>query len=159
MTQPTAVEEFARQLADRLSHRLALILARLGLSEDDRATVEAQPGHWLLIERSGHDGSLYVTRHNGPGRAAAHHTGHEYPEDWSPLALVDLATGTRYMPRVSVTFDVIPRGCNRYGLRRMSAHLGRGEGRIVSAPITRLGDFEQGLVEQTATATPGRKGG
>lgn len=60
---------------------------------------------WLLIERSVHDGSLYLTTHDSPQDAAAYHESQECPDYWDVDALIDLDTGTSLRPVTTTTWE------------------------------------------------------
>ncbi len=63
---------------------------------------------YVLVERSVHDSSVWVTLAETLEAAGEYHDTQEYPEDWPIVGLWDLDTGEEYYPVPHTSFEVKP---------------------------------------------------
>lgn len=63
---------------------------------------------FVLVERSVHDSSVWVTLAETLEAAGEYHDTQEYPEDWPIEGLWDLDTGEEYYPVPNTSFEVKP---------------------------------------------------
>jgi hypothetical protein len=71
------------------------------------ATAFDLPGLHLLVERNTRGHGCYYSLHGSLDEAGAYLDSQEYPEDFAVEALVNLASGTRYTPSVSIVWDEV----------------------------------------------------
>ena len=77
--------------------------------QDGQTPLDVVKGDFILVEKSRHDSSYYVTVHDTPQGAAEYHDGQEYPEDWNIEFLENVETGEILEPQTSFTTTWTPK--------------------------------------------------
>jgi hypothetical protein len=93
---------------DQRRRRMAAVVERHGgedASHDGGGLPEVDPSRrYLLVERDRQSEGTWFTSHESPADAGDYSANQEYAEAWEPLELVDLDTGERFRPEITVAW-------------------------------------------------------